>query len=101
MDQVKKISPATLVVAFRAVHNLKQQELISDALARLKKAQADLIVVNDVSRQGVGFETDTNEISIIGKDKQTIHLQKQTKEQLASQILEIVAKNMQKASSPK
>jgi len=96
VDNVKRLSPATFVVAFRAVFDLEKQELIADALARLKKAQADLIVVNDVSREGVGFEADTNEISIISKDKQTIHMQKQAKAQLASQLLEIIAEKMRK-----
>jgi phosphopantothenoylcysteine decarboxylase/phosphopantothenate--cysteine ligase len=97
VDSIKKLSPATFVVAFRAVHNLKKQELIDDALTRLKKAQADLIVVNDVSRQGAGFEADTNEVSVISRDKRTIHLQKQSKEQIAEQLLEIIAEKMRKA----
>ncbi|MBN1799421.1 MAG: bifunctional phosphopantothenoylcysteine decarboxylase/phosphopantothenate--cysteine ligase CoaBC [Spirochaetales bacterium] len=98
VDNVKRLSPATFVVAFRAVHNLEKQELINDALARLKKAQADLIVVNDVSGQGAGFEADTNEITVIGTDKQAVHLQKQDKEQIAAQLLEIIAEKMRKAS---
>ena len=98
VDQVKTISPATFVVAFRAVHNLKQQELVSDALARLKKAQADLNVVNDVSRQDAGFEADTNEITVIDKNKQTVHMKKQAKEQLAVQLMEIIAGKMRKTS---
>jgi phosphopantothenoylcysteine decarboxylase/phosphopantothenate--cysteine ligase len=94
LDGVKKLSPQTFVVAFRAVYKLKKQELIDDALGRLKKAGADLIVVNDVGRPGAGFEAETNELSVISPAGELIHLEKQAKPAAASRLLDIIAAKM-------
>jgi len=78
------------VVAFRAVHDLEAAELRRDALARLRKAGADMIVVNDVSRQGVGFESETNEVTVFTPDGKTRQLPREDKLLVASRILGLV-----------
>jgi len=90
LDKVKQLSAATFVVAFRAVHDLEAAELRRDALARLRKAGADMIVVNDVSRQGVGFESETNEVTVFTPDGKTRQLPREDKLLVASRILGLV-----------
>jgi phosphopantothenoylcysteine decarboxylase/phosphopantothenate--cysteine ligase len=91
VDKIKRLAPSAFVVAFRAVHDVSETELRQDALARLKKARADMIVANDVSREGAGFEADTNEVTVITPDGKSVHLPKTDKLALASQILELAA----------
>ena len=79
-----------MLVAFRAVHNLSPEELVRDGSERLKKARADLIVVNDTGRPGRGFESDTNEVTVISPDKNIIHLPQQSKRTLAFRLLDII-----------
>ncbi len=44
------------------------QDLIASARAKLKSKNADLIVANDVTQKGAGFDTDTNIVALIGRD---------------------------------
>ena len=90
LDEMKKISPRTFVVAFRAEYDVSNKKLVESAYSRLQKAQADLIVANDVSRKGVGFRSETNEVFIIGKDKRVIHVPLSSKHVVASRILDVI-----------
>jgi phosphopantothenoylcysteine decarboxylase/phosphopantothenate--cysteine ligase len=89
IDDVKKVSPRTFLVAFRAEYKLPKRELIESAYRRLLEAKADLIVVNDVGKKGVGFGTDTNEVFIIDKRKNIVHVPVAKKRQVARRILDV------------
>ena len=90
IDDVKKLSPHTFLVAFRAEYRLPHKDLIESAHKRLEEAKADLIVVNDVGKKGVGFGTDTNEVFIVDKMKNTVHIQLAKKREVAKKILDAV-----------
>jgi len=90
INSVKKVSPRTLLVAFRAEYKLPKKELIDSAYKRLLEAKADLIVVNDVGKKGVGFGTDTNEVFIIDKKKNIMHVQLAKKREVARKILDVI-----------
>ena len=94
IDHVKKVSPKTFLVAFRAEYKLSKKDLIESAYKRLLEANADLIVVNDVGKKGVGFGTDTNEIFIVDKKKKTIHVPLAPKREVAAKILDVVNKKI-------
>ena len=91
IDSVKKVSPRTFLVAFRAEYKLPNKALIESAYKRMMKARADLIVVNDVGRKGSGFGTDTNEVFIIDAKKKTMHVQLTKKREVAGKILDVVS----------
>jgi len=94
IDHVKKVSPKTFLVAFRAEYKLSKKELIESAYKRLLEADADLIIVNDVGKKGVGFGTETNEIFIVDKKKKAIHVPLAPKREVAAKILDVVNKKM-------
>jgi phosphopantothenoylcysteine decarboxylase/phosphopantothenate--cysteine ligase len=89
IDSVKKVSPRTFLVAFRAEYMLPKKRLIESAHKRLLKANADIIVVNDVGKRGVGFATDTNEVFIIDREKSTVHVPLAKKREVARKILDV------------
>ena len=89
VDCVKRISPRTFLVAFRAEYRLPREKLIESAHKRLLQAKADLIVANDVGKKGVGFGTDTNEVYIIDKQKNIVHVPLAEKREVARRILNI------------
>ena len=91
---MKKISPSTFLVAFKAEYEVSDKELIKSAYQRLKTANADLIVANDVSRKGVGFKVDTNEVSIVNKDRNVVHVPLTTKRQVSKKLLDIIVKEL-------
>jgi phosphopantothenoylcysteine decarboxylase/phosphopantothenate--cysteine ligase len=90
IESVKKVSPRTFLVAFRAEYKMPKKELIESAYKILTEAKADLIVVNDVGKKGVGFGTDTNEVFILDKKKNTMHVQLTRKRAVAEKILDVV-----------
>lgn len=91
IDEVKKRNPGIFLVAFRAQHDLSREALLNDARARMKKASADMIAVNDVSHAGSGFETDTNELILIYSDGRERTLELASKQVVAHGIIEALA----------
>jgi phosphopantothenoylcysteine decarboxylase/phosphopantothenate--cysteine ligase len=90
IDRVKEWSPRIFLTAFRAVHGLSQDELVADGLARLKQANADLIVANDASRPGSAFEADTNDVTVISTDGKAARLPAGPKSELAFALLALI-----------
>lgn len=65
LAQLGKQKPAgQVLVGFAAETNNVQE----NALGKLKRKGADLLVANDVSAPGVGFAHDTNAVTIFGSD---------------------------------
>ena len=74
-----------ILVAFAAETN----DLIENARKKLVKKNADLVVLNDVSRSDAGFGADTNIITLITADD-TRALEKMSKKDAADAILDRV-----------
>jgi len=87
---VKKISPNTFLVPFKAEHNLSDEELVEKAFELVKEVGADLVAVNDVGRKGVGFGVDTNEVHIVDKNKTAIHVPLTTKREVAKRLFDVI-----------
>lgn len=94
IDGIKKDHPSVFLVAFRAQHDLSTDDLIDDAHRRAQRAEADLIAVNDVSREGAGFETDTNEIYLVSPDKTVQHLPLASKTEVGRRIIAAIAERL-------
>jgi len=90
IDAIKKISPDTFLVAFRAEYNLSDEKLVQSAYERLKKAKADLIAANDIGRKGAGFGYDTNEIFIVDANKKVVHVPLAAKREVAKRLIDVI-----------
>ncbi len=64
------------------------QELVSNARRKLEKKNLDLIVANDITRPGAGFDTDTNIVKLLFRDGSIEDLPIMSKEALAETILD-------------
>jgi phosphopantothenoylcysteine decarboxylase / phosphopantothenate---cysteine ligase len=58
------------------------------ARAKLARKGADMIVANDVTQQGAGFDTDTNIVTLFLNDGREIALPKMSKSDVADRILD-------------
>ncbi|MHA1711376.1 MAG: phosphopantothenoylcysteine decarboxylase domain-containing protein, partial [Candidatus Freyarchaeota archaeon] len=67
---------------------------IQTAYERLLDVQADLIVVNDVGRKGVGFGVDTNEVFIVDAQRKVVHVPLTTKREVAKQLLDMIVEKI-------
>jgi phosphopantothenoylcysteine decarboxylase/phosphopantothenate--cysteine ligase len=85
IDVVKKLSNKTKLVAFKVEFGKKEIKKVSELFERSK---ADLVVVNDVSKKGVGFGTDTNEVAIYDKSLKSKKLGLASKREIAEGIID-------------
>ena len=75
-----------VLVGFAAETN----NLMANAVSKIRQKNLDLIVANDVSRPDIGFSSDDNQVTFIYPDGGQESLEKMTKEAVAYQILERV-----------
>ena len=60
------------------------------ARAKLEAKRADLIVANDVTAEGAGFDHDTNEVTLFARDGREISLPRMSKWDAANRVLDEV-----------
>jgi phosphopantothenoylcysteine decarboxylase/phosphopantothenate--cysteine ligase len=65
-------------------------EVREHALEKLRAKNADLLVANDVAKEGVGFEHDTNEVVILSADGGTRNVPLTDKRSVARAVLDAV-----------
>ena len=94
IDAVRKINTDAFLVPFKAEYDLSDEQLVERGLRRLVEAKADLIVVNDVGRNGAGFGVDTNEVFIVDKEKKVVHVPLTTKREVARRILDVITEKI-------
>ncbi len=90
----KKISQ--IIVGFAA----ETENALENARMKLASKSLDAIVVNDVSREGVGFDSDRNAVTIITKDE-VLEVPETTKWEVAQRVLDQVVRLRQANSSLK
>lgn len=66
------------------------ENLIENAMSKIKRKNADWIIANDVSKDGSGFNVDTNEVTIISSDKSVYQLPQMTKLDTALSVWQTV-----------
>ncbi len=64
--------------------------LAENARGKLARKGADMIVANDVTQEGAGFDTDTNIVTLFLRDGRELPLPKLTKFEVANRILDRV-----------
>ncbi|HEX2305448.1 MAG TPA: bifunctional phosphopantothenoylcysteine decarboxylase/phosphopantothenate--cysteine ligase CoaBC [Nitrososphaeraceae archaeon] len=94
VDTLKQLDKKILLVAFKTEYDISEELLIKKAIDKLKECNGDLIVANDVSRKGCDFGSDTNEVYIIDKDKNIIHIPLKSKREIARNLVKIVCKKL-------
>ena len=72
-----------LVIGFAA----ETENVIENALKKLNKKRCDWIVANDVSDKSIGFNSDSNEVTIIYKNQKIEKISKVSKTEIASEIV--------------
>jgi phosphopantothenoylcysteine decarboxylase/phosphopantothenate--cysteine ligase len=63
-------------------------QLVQNARDKLQRKGADMIVANDVTQEGAGFDTDTNIVTLVMRDGRDIPLPKMSKREVADKILD-------------
>lgn len=77
-----------LIVGFAA----ETQDVAENARKKLAAKNADLIVANDVTAEGAGFDHDTNIVTLISRDGRDLPLPRMSKSEVARHILDEVVR---------
>jgi phosphopantothenoylcysteine decarboxylase / phosphopantothenate---cysteine ligase len=83
-----KIKPFT--VGFAA----ESENLLKYAQQKLQRKNLDLIIANNISNEDIGFNSDNNAVTVIDAKQQIIELTKRSKQQLARDLIEMLAKRV-------
>jgi phosphopantothenoylcysteine decarboxylase/phosphopantothenate--cysteine ligase len=86
ISEVGRRKDGRVLVAFAA----ETENVLGNAKKKLEKKRADLIVANDVSQPGIGFDSDSNEVTLISADGSSEALPKLPKSEVARKILDRV-----------
>jgi phosphopantothenoylcysteine decarboxylase / phosphopantothenate---cysteine ligase len=82
-EAVARRRPGQLIVGFAA----ETQDAVAHGRAKLMRKGADAIVLNDVSREGIGFDSDRNAVTFLTRST-AVELPEMSKRDLADRILE-------------
>jgi len=77
-----------LIVGFAA----ETDRVAENARKKLQEKDADLIVANDVTAAGAGFDVDTNVVTLFARDGRDVALPKLTKREVADRIVDEVVR---------
>jgi phosphopantothenoylcysteine decarboxylase/phosphopantothenate--cysteine ligase len=88
-DVARKIMPRLFIIGFKAEYGLGEKELLSRAQHRLTASAMELIVANDLSKQGAGFESETNEVHILDRNGLVEHIPLSPKRAVARRVLDL------------
>jgi phosphopantothenoylcysteine decarboxylase/phosphopantothenate--cysteine ligase len=81
---------------FLAGFALETDNEMSNASQKLVKKNFDFIVLNSLQDIGSGFNSDTNKITIIGKDNKTVLFELKPKNDVAKDIIDYLENNILK-----
>lgn len=82
----RRRTPTQVIVGFAA----ETEHLLTNADAKLKQKNVDLIALNDVSRTDIGFDVSHNQVTLLGRDASRRQLPFLSKRETADRILDAV-----------
>jgi len=97
-DILKELSSrkgTQIIVGFAA----ETENVLENARQKLVAKNLDAIVVNDVSREGVGFDSDRNAVTIISSDE-VVEVPETTKWEVAQRVLDQIVRLRQHRKAP-
>jgi phosphopantothenoylcysteine decarboxylase / phosphopantothenate---cysteine ligase len=86
LAEVAKNKANRIVVGFAA----ETDHVAENARKKLASKNADLIVANDVTAEGAGFDRDTNVVTLLSRDGRDLPLPKMPKSEVAERVLDEV-----------
>jgi phosphopantothenoylcysteine decarboxylase/phosphopantothenate--cysteine ligase len=87
LAEIARYKSSQIIVGFAA----ETENVLENARKKLASKSLDAIVVNDVSREGVGFDSDRNAVTIISHDE-VVEVPETSKWDVAQRVLDQVVK---------
>ncbi|MFY9672957.1 MAG: phosphopantothenoylcysteine decarboxylase, partial [Terriglobales bacterium] len=94
-DLARHKKPSQIVIGFAA----ETDNVLENARKKLAAKSLDAIVANDVSREGVGFDSDRNAVTIISHDE-VVEVPETSKWEVAQRVLDQVVQLRKRSAVP-
>lgn len=95
LSELSRVKDRRVLVGFSAETTAD----VDEARRKMERKNCDVIVLNDVTRVGAGFGSDSNEVWILTRDGGSIHLPLQSKAQVSARLLDVCEKRLEGAKS--
>src|ERR1700730_10515699 len=95
LGEIARHKQSQLIIGFAA----ETENALENARKKLASKSLDAIVVNDVSREGVGFDSDRNAVTIITQ-REVVEVPETTKWEVAQRVLDQVARLRNPKNAP-
>lgn len=82
-------APTAVRVGFAA----ETENFEKNAETKLRAKDVDYLVANDVSRTDIGFDSESNEVTVYGRDGSVHHLSRRPKTEIARELLKLFARD--------
>ena len=92
LKDVAKKKSSQLIVGFAA----ESENIVQSATEKLQRKQLDLIVANDISAPGIGFQSDNNQVILIDRDSKAESLPLLSKMEIADILLDRILGQLNK-----
>ena len=86
LKEVSALAERPLLVGFAA----ESENLLQAAQEKFERKRLDLMVANDISAPGIGFQSDDNQVTLISRDREPVELPRMSKLEIAGRILDRV-----------
>jgi phosphopantothenoylcysteine decarboxylase/phosphopantothenate--cysteine ligase len=93
LAELARFKSSQIIVGFAA----ETENVLENARQKLASKSLDAIVVNDVSREGVGFDSDRNAVTIISHDE-IVEVPETSKWEVAQRVLDQVVRLRRRSS---
>ena len=94
IEEARKQHKDLFIVGFKVESGISEKELEKRARAKIDAGTCNLVVANDEQKKGVAFESDTNEVLIVGPGSSVNHVPLASKREIAHHIVDVIAKKM-------
>lgn len=84
LKEISSINCKAKIIGFCA----ESENLLENAKIKIQQKGCDYLIANDISRKDIGFSSDMNEVYILDKNLKISHIERNTKLNIAKQILE-------------
>jgi len=82
LGKISQKKEGKILVGFAA----ETENIVDNALKKMKEKRLDLIVANDVTKKGIGFDSDFNQVSLVDSKGKVLQTEKISKREI-SQII--------------
>ncbi len=94
IEEARKKFKKLFMVGFKVESGITKKELENRARAKIDAGICDLVVANDEQKKGVAFESDTNEVLIVGSGSSVDHIPLASKREIAHHIVDAIVKKL-------